>query len=105
MFLGRVVRPGVDPEWTDDDQDKAIAFIREQAKVCSSCGTRRDLWLKSTHEEPPYIGQLDHCPGCEALSQEKKNVREGTEEFVRPHLVLAEHAVPPDEEPPDGPIS
>jgi hypothetical protein len=104
VFLGRKVRPGLDPEWTKDDQDKAVAFIREQAKVCSGCNTRRDLWVKHDPSDPPYLGQTDYCPGCEMQEQERRNIREGQEGYVRVYLVEKHLAVEPDEEPAGGPI-
>lgn len=99
MFSGRVVRPGIDPYWTNEDQDKAIAWQREQTKLCPNCRTRQDLWAGSDHEHPPYIGQQHHCPGCDALEQEQKNIPEQARHSVTAFLVPAHLAEDPD---PDG---
>lgn len=92
------MRPGIDPEWTDEDQDKALAWLREDAKVCPNCRTRADLWASSPRDQPPYLGQMHHCPGCEALEQEQRNIPERAQNHTRAYLVPAHLAVPPDEE-------
>lgn len=48
MFMGRVVRPGVDPQWTRDDRLFALAWQAEQAEKCSGCGRR---WGETTDPE------------------------------------------------------
>lgn len=55
--------------WTEDDQDKALAWRAEQAQHCHSCGTRRDEW-----EDDPfaYVVHSDQCPGCELLEIEQE---------------------------------
>jgi hypothetical protein len=97
VFTGRVVRPGVDPEWTEEDQDKVLAWNREQSKVCPSCRSRRDLWHQHDKSNPPYMGQLDVCPGCELLAQERRNIPEGAD-HIQAYIVPTELAEDPDEE-------
>ena len=60
--------------WDPDDQDKALAFVRDSATRCGGCGTRKDDW-----EDDPdaFVGWHETCPGCERLEQEKNNVAEG----------------------------
>lgn len=99
VFLGRVVRPGVDPQWTTEDQDKAMAWTQAQAGVCPNCRTRRELWHNHDKANPPYMGQLDVCPGCEMLAQERRNVPEGAE-HVTAYLVETHLAEEPEEEGP-----
>jgi hypothetical protein len=97
VFTGRVVQPGVDPEWTDEDQDKALAWNRVQSSLCPGCRTRRDLWREHDHTDPPYMGQIDQCPGCQMLEQERRNIPEGTEGYTSAYLVEKHQAEDPEE--------
>ena len=88
VFLGRVVRPGVDPQWTDEDQDKALAFEQEKARCCSGCGTRPEEWdPERGGDRFAYVGARRYCPGCEVLHQEGRHIRDGQASFVYPYLV------------------
>jgi hypothetical protein len=79
---------GGPPVWTDDDQDKAIAYEALLRVTCSSCGTRDEEWK----EDPvAYLGHLWRCPGCETLELEKKNVPEEGAEGI--HVGLIPRAV------------
>lgn len=71
MFLGRVVRPGRDPLWTEDDQDKAIEWTRRRARRCPGCGTMPEEWER---DPVAYVAGSSRCLGCEALEQERANV-------------------------------
>lgn len=62
--------------WSELDQDKALAWKREQSKVCRGCGTRKEEWER---DKFAYVGHIEHCPGCEALEQEKEHLREAEE--------------------------
>ena len=57
--------------WDPDDQDKALAYVRDQGSRCGGCGTRKDDW-----EDDPdaFVGWHERCPGCERLEQERANV-------------------------------
>lgn len=59
--------------WPIEDQDKALAWQRERAKVCR-CGTRREEWVA---DPDAYLGDLDHCEGCDRLEREQDNIPEG----------------------------
>lgn len=59
--------------WTDDDQDKALAWQQFERSVCPGCGTREDEWERDRFA---YVGDLYRCPGCEVLSQERENAPE-----------------------------
>jgi hypothetical protein len=54
--------------WTDADRAKAIAYRRETARVCPSCGTKDDDWIDpDTHRpyDPPQWEPTVHtCFGC-----------------------------------------
>lgn len=54
------------------DQDKAIAWIREQRKICSGCGTRKSEW---EHDRDAYVGHIEYCEGCARIAQEQENVQ------------------------------
>lgn len=58
--------------WSDEDQDKALEYLRLQRDTCSNCGTRDEEWVGN---RTAYIGWSRRCPGCEALEQERQNVR------------------------------
>ena len=61
--------------WSEDDQDKALAWQRHEALACGGCGTREGEW-----EADPlaWLGDIVHCPGCAALEQERENIPEGS---------------------------
>ncbi len=70
--------------WSEDDQDKALAWSAEQRLHCPGCGTRKDEW-----EADPFafISGSERCPGCELLAQERKNIEEEGSDGVRVFLV------------------
>ena len=69
--------------WEEDDQDKALAYQREMAKVCSGCGTRQVEW----DEDPDaYIGWVRRCEGCSRLNRERLNL--GDEHDPSAHIGL-----------------
>lgn len=71
MFLGRPVRPGVDPQWLPTDRDLALAWQENQAATCSGCGTRHDEWdPKQGGDRQAYVPDVHYCPGCAALEQQ-----------------------------------
>lgn len=55
--------------WDEDDQDKAVAYGQYQRTKCDGCGTAREDW---THPDA-YIADVEICPGCERLEQEREN--------------------------------
>lgn len=57
--------------WSEDDQDKALAWKREQALTCSGCGTRKDEWEE---DRDAYISVHEVCPGCQRIAEENENV-------------------------------
>lgn len=59
--------------WSEDDQDKALAFQRAQLEICSTCGTREAEWEADRFA---YVGEAVRCPGCEVLEMERDNVPE-----------------------------
>lgn len=64
--------------WPDDDQDKALGYVRAQALVCRGCGTRMEEWdPERGGSRVAYVGESSRCLGCEVIEREKKNVEEG----------------------------
>lgn len=72
--------------WDDDDQDKALAYLREMRKVCPSCGTREEEWGEGGRTLA-YITNPVRCHGCKAIDQEKENIPEGEHSGVFIQLV------------------
>ena len=64
-FLGGPLR------WTEDDQDKSVAYERYLATACGHCGTHLEDWEEDRFA---FIGHQWRCPGCEVLAQERENV-------------------------------
>lgn len=76
-------------EWDPLDQDKALAWWREQKKVCRGCGTRKEEWDK---DKFAYVGDIDYCAGCEIIEQERGHIKTLEEEQGR--MGLAPRLVP-----------
>lgn len=75
--------------WDQDDQDKALGFEREQAKVCPGCGTHSEVWEKDKFAYAPNSWQ---CPGCELLERERETIPEqarGVKVYLEPTWVQA----------------
>lgn len=70
VFLGRIVRPGRDPQWTDADRSYALAWSADKRATCGRCGTRADEW---DEDEDAYISDHFTCPGCERLQEHERN--------------------------------
>lgn len=79
--------------WEEADQDKALAYRREQSTVCTGCGTRQAEW---DADRFAYVGESHQCAGCEVLEQERENVPDKAK-GVRVFLVPRELATDPDE--------
>ncbi len=60
--------------WDEMDQDKAIEWLRREARKCPTCRTTREEWER---DPTAYIGAHDICPGDEILEQERENVPDG----------------------------
>lgn len=93
-FEGAVApRPGLDPLWTQQDRELAMAWTMRQARTCSSCGTRPEEW---TEDRNAYTWKHRHCPGCEVLDQGKSQVSEHAAASV--HVGLIPMSELPDDE-------
>jgi hypothetical protein len=68
-------------EWSNDDQDKVLAWINYRHERCPNCGTFPDEWLDregKTLSPPPHMVSSIKCYGCKALEDEKEMLS-GTE--------------------------
>lgn len=66
--------------WPDDDQDKALAYERYLAGVCSGCGTHRDDWKA---DRQAYVAEIGSCIGCETVDQGRKQIEANVPEDQR----------------------
>lgn len=57
--------------WAEDDQDKALAWMRDQAERCGGCGTKRSEW---DADRDAYVGNIERCSGCERTAMEHENI-------------------------------
>lgn len=66
-------------EWSNDDQDKALAWIAVRGQACGRCGTYPDEWVDPatgmTVGERPYTAEAIKCHGCSELEAELKDLR------------------------------
>ncbi len=55
--------------WSEDDQDKALAWLRAEQAKCSECGTVPEEWVAGDGVRPaippPYEVDTMVCYGCE----------------------------------------
>lgn len=69
VFLGRIVGPH-DPQWTEDDREKALWWMIHESEKCPSCRTRKDEYdPKQGGDLHAYQWKSHHCRGCEILAQ------------------------------------
>ena len=72
--------------WSDEDQDKALAFLRVRAETCA-CGTRREEW---DNDRFAFVAESYTCPGCEVLEMEHDNIdkdRKGVKTYLQPRAI------------------
>jgi hypothetical protein len=78
--MGRVVRPGRDPQWLDTDRGYALAWSRNKSETCPHCGTRPDEWAEARgldDELEPYEADTHFCRGCQLLAEEAQALPKG----------------------------
>lgn len=64
--------------WTDEDQDKALAWARLQQHTCPRCGTLPEEWVEPdgrTVPDPPYIAEAARCYGCAEVEAATADLR------------------------------
>ena len=65
--------------------------------MCRGCGTRKEEWDR---DKFAYVGEIEYCPGCELLDQEKEHLKDHEEKGHRglsARLIPRELAKVPDE--------
>ncbi len=75
--------------WSEDDQDKALAFLRDRSSVCSGCGTRQREW---EGDRFAFVAQSTTCLGCEVIEMERDNIHEGAKGvriFLSPRVLAS----------------
>lgn len=64
--------------WSALDQDKALAYEREVASLCQSCGTREQDWVDPETERPWYPPKWEAvpyaCPGCDEMARRRRSL-------------------------------
>lgn len=75
--------------WTEQDVQLALQWQARQRGACPSCTTRPEEWEKDRFA---YVATTRACPGCEVITQEKRNIPEHAQEYVHVGLILRELA-------------
>lgn len=74
--------------WSDDDQDKALAWTLDSRDRCHGCGTRADEWEPDKGgSRNAYEAKLHICPGCERRSWAREEEGVGSRPGVYVRLV------------------
>lgn len=79
-FTGNCVPLGIPHSeflaWSEDDQDKAIAWNTAKAQVCDLCGSREAEWIdpetKRILDNPPLVPNTIKCYGCAEIDVYRK---------------------------------
>lgn len=73
--------------WDEEDQDKALAFLRAKRELCPDCSTRERDWEADRFA---FVSNTKRCLGCEAMELERNNIPEdakGVKVFLEPREV------------------
>jgi len=61
--------------WSDDDQDKALAWVSAEAEKCSRCRTTAAEWdPKQGGSRTAYVADESRCLGCEVLDMAARDL-------------------------------
>lgn len=78
--------------WSEDDQDKALAWLADEAAHCGTCRTRADEWDPARGgDRYAYVVEPRRCAGCEALGQARRELQRDNEhedQLLGVHLAL-----------------
>lgn len=77
-------------EWDDDDQAKAIGYLRWKAQCCHGCGVHPSEWPADPYEaeqDPPYAVRLSSCFGCQMTAAARKEIPSEQGMAVRAYLM------------------
>ena len=78
--------------WDITDQDKALAWTRNQNITCSSCGTKEEDWKDDYMRFAPLLVK---CRGCEVKALGRKEIPEDGEGY---QVMLVEQPPATDDE-------
>lgn len=95
IFLGRLWPDPDDPyapQWAEDDQDKAVSYLRWKAQCCHGCGAHPSEWAyledgTIDEQDPPYEVRRTSCLGCQMTGDARKDIPADRVMAVRAHLV------------------
>lgn len=84
--------------WSDDDQDKALAWLAHEREKCGRCGTTKAQWDPAQGGSRfAFVADVDRCMGCEVLDMANRDLAKQEDTLgVRVGLV------PNDEDPTEG---
>lgn len=68
--------------WSEDDQDKALAYMRAKLEICPECGTRESEWAE---EQYAYVAHPTRCRGCETIEIERDAIKQMVQEGGSDH--------------------
>lgn len=68
---------GGDGRWTEDDREKAKAFVMWEQQRCGECGLHATDWPEETSlgDRPPFEVHGSRCYGCQAIHAWLDNFR------------------------------
>jgi len=67
--------------WSDEDQDKVHAWLRQKREVCPRCGTVEADWVdpatNKLRDDPKWEATTFRCPGCAEVERASADVPSG----------------------------
>lgn len=81
IFLGRLWPDPDDPYaplWAEDDQDKAIGYLRWKRECCQGCGVHPSEWPTDpvdAEQDPPFRAVRSFCFGCQMTTEARKDIQ------------------------------
>lgn len=85
IFLGRPWPLPGEPMWLPDDQDVALAFMRERESICDVCGTSERMW---DGDVDAMVAIVRKCFGCEAIEMKRAELADQEETLRGGKLAL-----------------
>lgn len=68
--------------WSEDDQDKALAFEEVKSEVCPQCATRESDWVDDEGyplDDPRFQPVTHRCHGCAEIAKLKRTIPDDEE--------------------------
>lgn len=93
VFLGRVWPDPDDPYmplWAEDDQAKAIGYLRWKNQCCHGCGAHPSEWPSDpieAEQDPPFEVRRHACIGCQMTADARKDIPSEQGMAVRAYLM------------------